>query len=158
MNTIPPHLRRYVDETGLLLEAAGLPRIAGQVLGWMQVCEPEHQSLADLTVALGISKASASTTTRLLTQVGFLERTILPNDRRDYYRISHDAWKRFMQTRFELMQKLRRNADHGLRIMEGESPERRDRLERMRRLYGFLERELPKLLEQFEAEEASEGR
>src|SRR3954468_4554838 len=110
MSTIPQHLRRYVDETGLLLEAAGLPRIAGQVLGWMQVCEPEHQSLTDLTDALGISKASASTTTRLLVHVGFLERAVLPNDRRDYYRISQNAWKRFMQSRFELMHQLRRNA------------------------------------------------
>jgi hypothetical protein len=38
--------------------------------------------------------------------------------------------------------------------MEGESLERRDRLERMRRLYAFLERELPKLFERFEATEA----
>src|SRR5262245_41747530 len=114
MNMIPHTIRRYVDETGLLLEAAGLPRIAGQVLGWMQVCEPEHQSLTDLTAALGISKASASTTTRMLMQVGFLERTVLRSDRRDYYRISQDAWKRFLHTRFELMHKLRRNADHGL--------------------------------------------
>lgn len=147
-------IRRYVDETGLLLEAAGLPRIAGQVLGWMQVCVPEEQSLTDLTEALGISKASASTTTRLLEQVGILERAILPGDRRDYYRISHDAWKRFFQTRVQTMHRLRRNAEHGLRVLEGEPPERRDRLERMHRLYAFLEREMPKLLERFESEEA----
>src|SRR5947209_17161383 len=117
MSTIPQHLRRYVDETGLLLEAAGLPRIAGQVLGWMQVCEPEHQSLADLTEALGISKASASTTTRLLTHLGILEPTIRPGDRRDYYRISHDAWKRFFESRIHTMHLLRRNAEHGLRVL-----------------------------------------
>lgn len=158
MKTIPAAIRRYVDETGLLLDSTGLPRIAGQVLGWMQVCTPEHQSLTDLTEALGISKASASTTTRLLMHVGFLERTVLPGDRRDYFRISHDAWKQFLQTRFELMHKLRRNADYGLHILKQESPKRRDRLERMRRLYGFLERELPKLLERFEVEEANERR
>jgi DNA-binding transcriptional regulator GbsR (MarR family) len=158
MKTIPPALRQYVDETGLLLEAAGLPRIAGQVLGWMQVCEPEHQSLTDLTDALGISKASASTTTRLLVHVGFLERAVLPNDRRDYYRISQNAWKRFLHTRFELMHQLRRNADHGLRILDKEPPRRRDRLVRMRRLYAFLERELPRLLARFEAQESNNRR
>src|SRR5215203_5426907 len=98
MMSIPESTRRYVDETGLLLENAGLPRIAGQVLGWLQVCDPETQSLADIATALGVSRASASTSTRLLEQVGLLERTILPGDRRDYYRISRDAWHRFMQT------------------------------------------------------------
>src|SRR5947209_13961974 len=105
MSTIPQHLRRYVDETGLLLEAAGLPRLAGQILGWMQVCEPEHQSLTDLTRALGISKASASLSTRMLTQIGFLERMVLPKDRQDYYRISPDAWSRFFHSRIEAMRK-----------------------------------------------------
>jgi len=153
MTPIPDVIRRYVDETGLLLENAGLPRIAGQVLGWLQVCEPEHQSLGDLTEALGISKASASTTTRLMEHLGIVERTVLPGDRRDYYRISHDAWHRFFQSRFDTMRRLRRNADQGLRVLEGAPPVRRRRLERMRRLYAFLEREMPKLLERFAAED-----
>ena len=38
MNQIPDTYRRFVDDTGLLLEAAGMPRIAGQVLGWLLVC------------------------------------------------------------------------------------------------------------------------
>jgi DNA-binding transcriptional regulator GbsR (MarR family) len=154
MRALSEAIRGYVDETGLLLENAGLPRIAGQILGWLQVCEPETQSLSDIVTALGVSRASASTSTRLLEQVGFVERTIVPGDRRDYYRISRDGWHRFMQTRIETMRRLRRNADHGLRVMEGEPPQRRRRLERMRRLYAFLEREMPRLLERFETEEA----
>jgi DNA-binding transcriptional regulator GbsR (MarR family) len=157
MSSIPEATRRYVDETGLLLENAGLPRIAGQVLGWLQVCDPETQSLADIATALGVSRASASTSTRLLEQVGLLERTILPGDRRDYYRISRDAWHRFMQTRIDTMRRLRQNADHGLRVLEAASPDRRRRVERMRRLYAFLEREMPRLLERFDATEG-EGR
>lgn len=152
MATAPDSIRRYVDETGLLLENAGMSRIAGQILGWLQVCEDECQSLADIVAALGISKASASTTTRFLEQIGIIERAVLPGDRRDYYRISDDAWHRFMQSRVETMRRLRRNADHGLGVLEGEPTERRQRLLRMRRLYAFLEREMPKLLERFEAE------
>jgi DNA-binding transcriptional regulator GbsR (MarR family) len=155
MEPILPVVRRYVDETGLLLENAGLPRIAGQVLGLLQVCEPETQSLADIAIALGVSRASVSTSTRLLEHVGFLERTILPGNRRDFYRLSRDAWHRFMHTRIETMRRLRQNADHGLRVLDGESPERRERLERMRRLYSFLEQEMPKLLERFDAEESA---
>src|SRR3954470_12569040 len=123
MYPLPETIRGYVDETGLLLEDAGLPRIAGQVLGLFQVCEPETQSLAEIATSLGVSRASVSTSTRLLEHVGFLERTIQPGDRRDYYRLSRDAWHRFMQTRIDTMRRLRRNADHGLRVLDGESPE-----------------------------------
>jgi DNA-binding transcriptional regulator GbsR (MarR family) len=153
MMPIPDSIRQYVDDTGLLLENAGLQRIAGQVLGWLQVCEPETQSMADIVAALGISKASASTTTRFLEHVGLVEKTILSGERRDYYRVCRDAWQRFMQTRVDTMRRLSRNADLGLRVLAGESPQRRERLERMRRLYTFLEREMPKLLERFAAEE-----
>jgi DNA-binding transcriptional regulator GbsR (MarR family) len=156
MTPIPDSIRQYVDDTGLLLENAGLQRIAGQVLGWLQVCDPETQSLADIVTALGISKGSASTTTRFLEHVGIVEKTILPGERRDYYRVCRDAWHRFMQTRVETMRRLRRNADQGLRVLAGESPQRRDRLERMRRLYTFLEREMPKLLERFDEQEGAD--
>ena len=154
MKTISASLRQYVNETGLLLEAGGLPRTAGQVLGWMLVCEPEHQSLGDLTSVLGISKASASTVTRMLMQFGFLERTLGAGDRRDYYRISRKAWARFLRGRIDFMHSMRQNAERGLQILEAAPGGRSDRLERMHRLYSFLEREIGGLLERFEAEEA----
>src|SRR5262245_24305343 len=141
MNHQTSSIRRFVNDTGLILEAAGLPRMAGQVLGWLMVCEPEHQSLDDLKHALEISKASASLTTRTLTHLGLVERTVLPGDRRDYYRIAEDAWHRFFQTRMAAMHMLRRNAERGLHLLADEPPDRLVRLERMRTLFGFLERE-----------------
>lgn len=146
-------LKRFIEETGLLMEAGGLPRTAGLVLGFMLVCEPEQQSMTDMTTALGISKATASAMTRMLMHIGFLERSVGPVDRRDYYRISPKAWERFFRTRIETMHRLSTAAEHGLHILRHASPERRERLERMRGLSSFLERELGGLLAQFEAEE-----
>jgi DNA-binding transcriptional regulator GbsR (MarR family) len=150
-------IRGFVHDTGLLLENAGLPRIAGQVLGWLLVCEPEHQSLNDLTRVLGVSKASASTTTRLLVQIGLLERTVRIGDRRDYYRVSRDAWKKFMRTRIETMHRMRQNAERGMRLLHDAPPERRARLVRMHRLFSFLEREIAALFDRYEETEGDEG-
>jgi DNA-binding transcriptional regulator GbsR (MarR family) len=154
MKPLSDPIRRFVDDTGLLLEAAGMPRIAGQVLGWLLVCDPEAQSLTDLSEVLSISKASASTTTRLLTQFGLIERTLLAGDRRDYYRVADDAWHRFFQSRMATMHKLQRNAERGLQLLADAPPARRARLERMRALFGFLEREMSRLMRQFESEHA----
>lgn len=146
-------LKRFIDETGLLMEAGGLPRSAGLVLGFMLVCEPEQQSMTDMTAALGISKATASAMTRMLMHIGFLERSVGPVDRRDYYRVSPKAWERFFRTRIETMHRMRANAERGLQILQHASPLRRERLERMQRLSSFLERGLGGLLAQFESDE-----
>jgi len=51
------------------------------------------------------------------------------------------------------MHNLRQNAEHGLSVLAEAPPQLRDRLERMHRLYSFLERELTSALERFEADE-----
>jgi DNA-binding transcriptional regulator GbsR (MarR family) len=149
---------RFADEMGLLCEDAGLPRITGRLLGWLLVCEPAHQSLADLTAALGISKASASTATRFLVHIGLVERTILPGDRRDYFRVAGDAWAKFFRRRMGLVSALRQIAERGLEILNGAPAARRGRLEQMHRLYAFLDEAMPALIDQFEAQELRKHR
>ena len=149
---------QFANENGLLFEGAGLPRITGRVLGWLMVCEPEYQSLPDLTEALGISKASASTSMRMLIQMGFAERVIPGGDRRDYFRLSDDAFAHFFRRRVEVIHRLRKNAEHGLHVLADAPPARRARLERMHRLFSFIERNIPVLVERFEAEEAKRRR
>jgi DNA-binding transcriptional regulator GbsR (MarR family) len=148
---------RFAEEMGLLLDAQGFPRIAGRVWGWLLVCDPAEQSLTDLTQALDVSKASASTAARLLLHVGVAERALGPGARRDYIRMSEDAGVRMFRQRTKFAAELRHTMERGLDLLQG-APARRARLERMRRLAGFLEREMHRLLEQFEAEEKARRR
>lgn len=157
MRKTPEKEARFADEVGLLFAEAGLPRITGRLLGWLLVCEPEHQSLADLTSALGISKASASTSTRLLIEMGLVERTILPGDRRDYVRMASGAWLKFFRRRMALIGALRAIAERGLQVVNGTPLPRRGRLEQMRRLYTFLERAMPALIAEFEVKESGKA-
>src|SRR5215210_7376371 len=76
----------FVERMGLVLEADGLPRIAGRIFGLLLVSE-EARSLDDLASELRVSKGSASTNARLLEQRGLLERVCRPADRRDYYAV-----------------------------------------------------------------------
>jgi DNA-binding transcriptional regulator GbsR (MarR family) len=144
---------RFADEMGLLLNAQGFPRIAGRVWGWLLVCDPPEQSLTDLTEALDISKASASTAARLLVHVGVAKRALGPGRRRDYIRTSENAGVDMFRQRTEFAAELRRTMERGLDLLHGVPAPRRARLERMHRLAAFLEREMHQLLEEFEAEE-----
>ncbi len=80
-------LREWVEQTVMLLEQDGLPRMAGRIFGWLLVCDPPEQSMEELAAAVQGSKASMSTMTRLLVQSGLVEKVRPPGARRDAFRV-----------------------------------------------------------------------
>ena len=63
----------FVEDVGLLLEQGGILAWPGRIVGWLLICDPPHQSTSQLAQVLGASKASISTMTRLLIQMGLVE-------------------------------------------------------------------------------------
>src|ERR687895_347909 len=102
---VDDRVARFVERMGLLTEADGLPRIAGRIFGLLLV-QPTECSLDDMAAALGVSKASISTDTRRLEQLGLLERTSRPGDRRDYYAISPNIVLRSLEVRLQRMRRF----------------------------------------------------
>lgn len=143
-------LKHFVEEMGLFYEQLGMPRMAGRVLGWLLISDPPHQSINDLVDALLVSKASISNTTRLLIQLGLIERMSLRGHRRDYFRIKPNAWQQLVKEELLKLSAIRKLADRGLELLKDEPPEFRARLREMRDLYAFFERELPPILERWE--------
>ena len=66
--------RHFIEDISLYFEQMGLPRMAGRVLGVLLIAEPPQQSLNDLCEMLQASKSSVSTTTRLLIEMGLIDR------------------------------------------------------------------------------------
>jgi DNA-binding transcriptional regulator GbsR (MarR family) len=142
--------RHFVEDVGLFFEEMGFPRMAGRILGWLLICEPPEQSAAELAKALQASKGSLSTMTRLLIQVGLVERVGLPGQRRDYFRIRPGAWPQLIRTQMQVMTGLHEVVERGLGLLA--NLERRERLREAHDLYAFLERELPLLFQRWEQE------
>lgn len=117
---------QFIERMGLLTEADGLPRIAGRIFGYL-LLTPGECSLEDLASALRVSRASVSNDARRLVQMGLLERRSRPGDRRDYYSISGDAFRRSIEARIDRMRRF-----HGLideaRALTGDDAEVRERL------------------------------
>jgi DNA-binding transcriptional regulator GbsR (MarR family) len=88
----------FVEYLGCQMESDGYPRIAGRLFGALLLA-PEDESLDDLADRLGVSKASVSLNARLLEERGLLERVGHSGDRRDFYRVSDDLFRRSMETR-----------------------------------------------------------
>ncbi len=149
--------QQFIEDIGLFLERAGLTRMAGRIIGYLLVCDPPRQSMPDLVEALQASKSSVSVALRTLVALKLIDQISLPGERRDYYRINSDMWIRSWRARMAALADLRELAEQGLGALADAPPETRRRLEIMREMNAFLEREFPRLLEKWEDEKKARG-
>jgi DNA-binding transcriptional regulator GbsR (MarR family) len=150
-----PKQAHFVEEVGLMFESVGLPRMAGRIFGWLLVSDPAQQSHGELAEVLQASKGSISTMTRLLIQLGLIERISLPGDRRDYFQIKPHAWSQMAQQRLAQITAFRQLAERGLSLIENNAPHLQSRLREMRDFHAFWERELPLINERWEQERST---
>ena len=139
----------FVEQMGGYFESNGLTRLAGRLLGWLLVCDPERQSSEELAVALNASSGGISTNGRLLIQFGFIERLAVAGDRRTYFRLRPNAVAAGERQRIRTMADMTAMADAGLRAMRGSSPERTRRLKEMRTLSSYMAKVLTEALDEF---------
>jgi DNA-binding transcriptional regulator GbsR (MarR family) len=152
-------VKEFIESAGMAFDEAGMPRMAGRILGWLLICDPPHQSAAQLAHHVGGSKGSISTMTRLLISIRLVERLTLPGDRSTHYRMREDAWMEILRLRNKQLRTWRELAEQGLALLNGEPREKRRRLEEMHDLHSFFERQLPVLVARWEQKhEAASGR
>ena len=142
--------KHFIEDISLYFEQMGLPRMAGRVLGVLLICDPPVQSLTDLGEILQASKSSISTTTRLLTEMGLIERAASPVPRQVYFQFKPGGWLVFIRQRLRLWASLHQIAEHGLKLLQDRDPELRDRLQEAHDMFSVIEDELPALLERVE--------
>lgn len=150
--SIPPQHKRFIEDMGILFEESGMPRMAGRIFGWLLMCDPPHQSSAQLAAVVEGSKGSISTMTRLLISRGLANRMTMPGDRNTYYGIVHGAWSEVLERHMSQIADWRKAAERGIRLMESSGAKDIGRLEEMRDIHAFFERELPVLLKRWEQE------
>lgn len=148
--------KRFVEDMGILLEELGLPRMAGRILGWLLICDPPHQSAGELTRALGGSKSSISSMTRLLIRIDLIQRIGLSEKRNMYYCLKPRSFSELLRARIGYLTTLREVAERGLALMASKDIRLRQRLQEMCDFYAFLEQEAPLVLERWERKSKGE--
>jgi len=103
--------KHFVEDISLYFEQMGLPRMAGRVLGVLLISDPLAQSLTDLCEILQASKSSISTTTRLLTEMGLIERAASPVPRQVFFQFKPGGWVVFIRQRLRLWASLHQLAE-----------------------------------------------
>jgi len=146
---VPGEVMDFVEQVGGWFESNGLTRLAGRLLGWLLVCDPERQSSEELAAALGASSGGISTNARMLIHFGYVERLAVAGDRRTYFRLRPNAFAAGERQRIHTMGDLREMADAGLRAIRGTDPARARRLQEMHDLSAYMEAILADALERY---------
>ncbi len=147
--------KHFVEDISLYFEQMGLPRMAGRVLGVLLISDPPAQSLSDLGEILQSSKSSISTTTRLLSEMGLIERVASPVPRQLYFQFKPGGWVVFIRQRLRMWASLHQIAEQGLELLQSRDPSLCERLQEAHDMFSLIEKELPDLLERVENQRRS---
>lgn len=149
-------VREFVEKMGLTLEAEGLPRTAGRLIGFLLV-HPESYSLDELAEKLQVSKASVSTNARQLEEHRILERISAPGDRRDYYRMKPDAWEGMLRAAQQKWSTTRELLTAAAAALPDEMEEGRSRLIEAEQFHLLLIDGVERMLERWSRRQAEFG-
>lgn len=145
MNKLSDSQAAYVERFTTFGITLGLPPSMARVLAFLQVCEPERQPAEDVKQVLGLSTGAVSNALLWLCRGGLAERTKVPGDRRYYYQLLTEGWRRTFERRVRLLGQARDVAQSGLEINPNNQ-----RLIAMRDFFAWSEKECTGLLERLE--------
>jgi DNA-binding transcriptional regulator GbsR (MarR family) len=140
---------RFVEEMGQMLASYGMTPMAGRMWGWLLVCEPPEQTAAEIADALHASRGAISGTARILASAGMIRRSTRRGDRREYFSAPPETFESFLASAGRIYRQFREMAERGLEAIADRPPESRARLEELRDVFGFVEREVPAVIDRF---------
>lgn len=152
----PEELARYVERFALTLSETGIPRMPARVFAALMTADAGRLTAAELAQTLRVSPAAVSGAVRYLGQVGMISREREPGSRRDHYVLHDDVLWQSMLRREHVIGSWVATMEDGRAVVGLDSPAGR-RLGESSAFLAFLLRELPALLEKWQAQRGAAG-
>lgn len=140
---------RFVEQFGLILNDAGLPRMPARVFAYVLADDAEIYTASDLAEGLQVSPAAISGAVRMLVQSGMLGKERPRGSRVDHYRVyDNDVWSAIFEQRFPIMVRTEEVLQRLLKDLDPERPGAKRARETLE-YYRFMRRELGGMLERW---------
>ena len=127
----------FVEQLGLVAQAEGMPRIAGRIMGFLVIYGGPF-SFAELATRLQVSRGSISTNSRLLENLGVIERITRPGDRQDYFQIRWKPYVQLLKGALARLYKAREVVDEAKGMLPTDWVDAQARLGELRSFYGGM--------------------
>jgi hypothetical protein len=145
----------YADQAGrFYAREYGFPPVTGRVLGYLAVCEPPEQTIAEIAEALLASRSAIAGAVKDLEDYRAVRRARAAGERVD--RVSLNPAGALEPRGFDagIYREQARLAREALKLAGDGAPQRRAVLEEAADLYDFLAVRLPQLLAEWRASRA----
>lgn len=145
----------FADHTGrLYARRYGMAPMVGRLLGYLAICDPREQSIAELAEALLASRSAITGAINTLDHLGLIRRSRAAGERMDriWIDMSSTHATGFDVTEYKEQGDLARE---GLALLAGEPPERRALLLEWAAFADFLVARLPEVEKDWKAHRES---
>ncbi|WP_336216290.1 GbsR/MarR family transcriptional regulator [Nonomuraea sp. LPB2021202275-12-8] len=141
----------FADEVGRhFARQNALPPMTGRVAGWLLICDPPQQTIAELSEALRASRSAVSGAVAVLEEWSWIQRSRAAGERVDRISLHPAIWLKMVDKQAEYAS-LGTLARRGLEVL-GEAPAtRRARLMETAAFAGFLAERMPALAAEWRA-------
>ncbi|WP_232666854.1 GbsR/MarR family transcriptional regulator [Pseudonocardia sp. TRM90224] len=135
----------FADEAGrYFARQHGLPPMTGRVIGWLMLCEPQLQTIAELAEALRASRTAVTSAVAVLESWEWVQRSRAAGERVDRVGLSPGVWMRQLDNPAEYTA-FGALAQRGLDALADAPSDRRARLVEMAAFAEFLAERMPAL-------------
>ncbi|MDD5263708.1 MAG: MarR family transcriptional regulator [Candidatus Bipolaricaulis sp.] len=126
--------------------------MAGRVMGLLLISQPAERAIDELAAELQVSRGAISMATKDLLQLGIIEKTARPRDRRRYYCLKKNLWARlYIDQRANFSDHLEM-AERGLDLLKGQPLEAKRPLIEMAAFFRFVSEQMPGFVARWEKE------
>ncbi|MDT3397643.1 transcriptional regulator [Streptomyces sp. B1866] len=136
--------------TAWFMQQAGWPPIMGRTMAWLMVSDPPEQTAAQIAEAVRASRASLTTTLRLLTEARMVQAVTRAGERATYYRITEDAWSGVLKRRLASLTSFLDITSEGLRLFPDGAPGAA-RMREAHRMFAWLNSEAEPMWKRWDA-------
>lgn len=127
----------FVEKIGLVAQAEGLPRNAGRIFGAL-VFDGGAIAFGELAEGLQISRATVSTSIRVLEERGLVQRLNRPGQRQDFFQMADDAYPTMLEGARKRSRQARDQIGATLTDLPPGAQDIRHRLERYSQFYEAI--------------------
>jgi hypothetical protein len=131
-----------------------VPPMTGRVMGWLLICDPPQQTVAEIADALHASRSAIGSAISMLETWGSVQRSRVPGERADRIALHFAGVAGALEAPAEYGA-LAALARHGIAVLENAPPERRSRLVEMAAFAEFLLEAMPRLADEWSARRAA---
>lgn len=151
----PAAVRQFIERFASLLADSGMPRMPARIFVALLTADTSSLTADELAGLLQVSPAAVSGGVRYLVQVGLVSRETEAGSRRHVYRMPGNVWHEVLRVRDRIMMRWADTMRDGADVFGAGTPAGEGRLAESAMYFDFVSKELPALLDRWEAYKAA---